>query len=555
MRLFTLLPALAVVILFFPTPVRCQLTENWIRTYAATSAANAHLASDASGNLYLAGNAAALAYTLIKYNSTGAQQWAITGSYGSSKAGFGVIGVGTDNAGNVYLVSNEAAGILATAYNSSGTQLWSTVVQGNGIFGKVMSVNASGSVYIGGQITLATAGNPNAYLTVRVIGGVQKYLSTFEGSANQFSYVTGIACDASGNAYVNGVSTGIHSYLTRGANGAPVFRTDTSYDMTTIKYDSSGNATWTNTYNNGYHIDDYGSGVAVDPSSGNVYALGQSMNSTGLLGDLIAYSSSGAQLWIDQSSATLSNNSVLVDPSGNILTGGTSPFNISKYANTGSLTWSYTNSSISVLGSPSTGYLTMAVDKSANCYFTSPSNNYTEYFTAEISAAGGLVWSAIYGTAGTGGSSGIAIYTPVGRLGQIEYPEITVTGNSFNGAYFTTMQYTYQPVNNLSYSSDSLTGFGNIPSNALTERLSNYPNPFRGNTTIAYTLTNDSHVTLQVYDQSGKLVSVVFEGDQQAGTYRQPFTSSRLAAGIYHYRIVATSPQGNFIQTKEMLIR
>jgi hypothetical protein len=196
----------------------------------------------------------------------------------------------------------------------------------------------------------------------------------------------------------------------------------------------------------------------------------------------------------------------------------------------------------------------MALDKSGNCYITSPLSNVTDYFTAEISSAGSLAWSTTYSTGGSGGSSGIAIYTPVSRFGMIVYPQINVTGNAANGTNFTTIQYTYRPINTLSYHADSLTGLDDMLARTPPEQLFNYPNPFHGSTMISYSLSNDSHVTLQIYDQSGKLLATLFEGDQKAGTYKLPFTSSRLAAGIYHYRIAATSSQGNFIQTKQMLI-
>jgi hypothetical protein len=62
-------------------------------------------------------------------------------------------------------------------------------------------------------------------------------------------------------------------------------------------------------------------------------------------------------------------------------------------------------------------------------------------------------------------------------------------------------------------------------------------------------------VTIQVLDQSGHAIAVLFDSNQNAGSYTLPFTASRLAAGIYHYRILATSSHGNFIQTKQMLIQ
>lgn len=198
----------------------------------------------------------------------------------------------------------------------------------------------------------------------------------------------------------------------------------------------------------------------------------------------------------------------------------------------------------------------MALDKVGNCYITSPASNFTEYFTAEISNVGSLTWSTTYSSGPSSGSSGIAVYNPVARLGQPAYSQITVTGVASSATNFTTIQYSYHPTLKLSSGSGELNGLEDLtPTTATTaNRLLNYPNPFRGTTTISYTLANESHVTLQVYDQTGKLVAALFEGDQHAGTYNLPFAADHLAAGIYYYQIVAASPNGNFIQTNSLSV-
>jgi Beta-propeller repeat len=557
MRNFTF-PLLTLVILSLPAAVRSQINQNWATGLTASSAANAFIANDLSGNVYVAGNTSAPAYTLIKYNSAGNLQWSVTGASGSSNpnsGGFRVSGVGTDNAGNCYLVSNGSSGIVVVAYNPSGTLLWSTILNtgGRSATARVMTVDGTGNVFIGGQVILSTANPIWAYLCARVSNGIQHYLSTFEGSANQFSYVTAITCDKSGNAYVTGTSTGAHTYITRTIFGPVIIRHDTSWDMGTVKFDSSGNTSWANVYNAGINCGDFGFAVAVDPTSGNVYALGQSSGSS-FLGDLIAYSSTGSQLWINQSTTAPNNNAIAVDPSGNIITGGTYGFNVSKYSSAGVLTWSYSNSSIAIYGVGPSDYLAMALDKSGNSYVTGPNTGFTEYFTAEITTSGTLGWTTTYSSTGSAGSTGIAVYTPTSRTGMIVYPQIDVTGTAANNTNFTTVQYNYHPVNHLGYNPETATGLNNALSTTSTLGLLNYPNPFHGATTISYTLSNDSHVTLQVYDQTGKHISSLFDGDQKAGTYTLPFTAARLAPGVYHYQVVATTPQGNFIQTKQMLV-
>jgi Secretion system C-terminal sorting domain len=63
----------------------------------------------------------------------------------------------------------------------------------------------------------------------------------------------------------------------------------------------------------------------------------------------------------------------------------------------------------------------------------------------------------------------------------------------------------------------------------------NYPNPFRGETTIQFKTTyDDPAVSLQVYDLNGQLVATVFTGKpMKAGTHTQAFAAGLLSKGMY----------------------
>ncbi len=62
----------------------------------------------------------------------------------------------------------------------------------------------------------------------------------------------------------------------------------------------------------------------------------------------------------------------------------------------------------------------------------------------------------------------------------------------------------------------------------------NFPNPFRLNTTITYSIPLDQHVSINVYDLVGRLVKSVFSGFNRAGMYALSFHAEDLPAGIYH---------------------
>lgn len=63
----------------------------------------------------------------------------------------------------------------------------------------------------------------------------------------------------------------------------------------------------------------------------------------------------------------------------------------------------------------------------------------------------------------------------------------------------------------------------------------NYPNPFKGQTTIQFKITyDDPAVSLQVYDLNGRLITTLFSGKaMKTGTYTQAFSAGDLSKGVY----------------------
>lgn len=67
----------------------------------------------------------------------------------------------------------------------------------------------------------------------------------------------------------------------------------------------------------------------------------------------------------------------------------------------------------------------------------------------------------------------------------------------------------------------------------------NYPNPFNPVTIINYQLPKAGYLTIMLYDQLGRELGILYEGNQQAGYYRAKVDGTNLASGIYFCRLTA----------------
>ncbi|MCC5927231.1 MAG: T9SS type A sorting domain-containing protein [Bacteroidetes bacterium] len=83
----------------------------------------------------------------------------------------------------------------------------------------------------------------------------------------------------------------------------------------------------------------------------------------------------------------------------------------------------------------------------------------------------------------------------------------------------------------------SLENVSNLPAELALRQ--NFPNPFNPTTTIRYELPMQAEVRLEVFDITGRLVSVLVNGAVQAGVHEVTFDGGRLASGVYLYRLNA----------------
>jgi len=69
----------------------------------------------------------------------------------------------------------------------------------------------------------------------------------------------------------------------------------------------------------------------------------------------------------------------------------------------------------------------------------------------------------------------------------------------------------------------------------------NFPNPFNPKTTITYSLPEQTHVKLEIYNMQGQLMTILENGTRSAGVHTAQWDASHVPTGIYLYKI--STPQ------------
>jgi hypothetical protein len=131
-------------------------------------------------------------------------------------------------------------------------------------------------------------------------------------------------------------------------------------------------------------------------------------------------------------------------------------------------------------------------------------------------------------------------YTAIGAFNHINSSRIgsTVWGvrNSGNISRYVSQNSGITPIN------------GTVPDNYSLSQ--NYPNPFNSMTKVKWQILNANIAKITVFDILGREVRTLVNEKLQPGTYEITFDASKLASGIYFYRLEA----GNFVDTKRMIL-
>lgn len=127
------------------------------------------------------------------------------------------------------------------------------------------------------------------------------------------------------------------------------------------------------------------------------------------------------------------------------------------------------------------------------------------------------------------------------ELSENDEFEVLISDNSTEGDY----RYSIDVKTEVQVSNEDL---NLVPKHFSLKQ--NYPNPFNPTTKINYSVPEAADIQLVVYDMLGRKVATLVERRLNPGRYSASFDATRLASGIYIYRLEA----GSTVLTRKMTL-
>ncbi len=78
--------------------------------------------------------------------------------------------------------------------------------------------------------------------------------------------------------------------------------------------------------------------------------------------------------------------------------------------------------------------------------------------------------------------------------------------------------------------------------------LQNYPNPFNPSTQLRFSIPEETHVHLAVYNLIGRQLKILVNDTRKAGWYDVTFDATGFSSGVFFYRLEA----GHHVRTRPM---
>jgi len=99
----------------------------------------------------------------------------------------------------------------------------------------------------------------------------------------------------------------------------------------------------------------------------------------------------------------------------------------------------------------------------------------------------------------------------------------------------------------------STTGIGDYRDNQTQSYIleQNFPNPFKSSTRISYNLNRSTHITVTVYDFSGRKIQTLVNEFQTSGEYSVDWNANRFCNGLYFYELKVDN---DFSELRKMIL-
>lgn len=384
---------------------------------------------DPSGNIYVTGvtqsyGSGGSDAFILKIDPSGSLLWQKTWGRAGNETGTGVV---VDQSGNAYVAARTdsvGAGLLDVAllkFDPSGALLWQETWGGldSDLADSIAIDWSAGSIYVAGHTSSFGAGGSDVLLLKFDSSGTLLWQKTWGSTGLEVT--TGVAVDPSSEAvYVAGTTDSFGA----GSN-----------DIFLLKFDPTSGLLWQRTW--GGSGEDYAGGVAVDPSSGDIYVTGSPSNAKVLL---LHFNSAGGLVSVRNWGGTSGNfgTGVVVDSFGDVHVTGyvcceAGPYLLSSSGNT-------------TLGTPNfTTMLPTYAVRVATITLGSPPGSLSTPLGSETYAGSkevflfkyGLIPAIRFKTGSSGGNIGFngTVYSN-GQSANFRYGSATATANPPEGYMF-----------------------------------------------------------------------------------------------------------------------
>ena len=484
-----------------------------------------------------------------------------------------------DEMGNIYILGYNSNNFFTLKYNNNGVLKWVRKYRGPSIYqGRPsdMVIDDSGNVYITGY---TYTGNQSPYKKELVI---IKYSSVGDTLWSK-RFINSDSLGCTGNNVL--LADSGYIYITSVCR-----RVGTGYDVTALKYLTSGDLVWEKYYSDPLYNTIYSS---VTDKNHNLYVIGSMGNNkvkiirylvNGLLNLEIRDTITGYKIFVD--------DDYNIHTSGHTYTSTTrEDIGTNKYDSSGNKLWFSYYHHNSFMNHDT--YRDFTIDRSGNSYVTGTSADGMELawdiVTIKYNQNGDSLWvqryDSIYNSSDC--PSSIAVDN-TGNVYVAGYTNFFLLWNSYiticydstgnqkfvlfynNGLPFYGHEAKYiktDSAGNIYVSGVSQNSNGNYdiatikysilsslnPISSIVPKESklhqNFPNPFNSNTKIRFEISRAGIVELEIYDILGRKLQTLFKGYETPGVYEKNFDSLNLPGGVYFYRL---SINGKIADTKRM---